>query len=209
MHQLLSLRMKIWIVVGIAALAASLARIAGLDPLSMGVVVGLVEFTILHVLMRSWGNIPRRSLLPIPAWARFDLTGQWTGTIQSQWKKQPDDAALPPIPATLDLRQGWQEVVFGLQTEKMRSRSSAAYPTFDPTMNAIQFRYFYETAPTAGSSDGNPPQRLGSALARVALDQPNKMTIIYTNERGPGGDITLERHASGKRNNRKNKTAGA
>jgi hypothetical protein len=193
MHQLLSLRTKIWIVVGIAALVAGLARWTGLGALSMGAVVGVVEFVLLHVLMRSWEPLHRLSWLPLPAWAHVDLTGQWQGTIQSQWKKHPEDAALAPIPATLDLRQGWQEIVFSLKTGKMRSRSSAAHPTFDPTMNEIQFRYFYETMPTAEANDANPPQRLGSALARVALDQPDRMTITYTNERSTGGDIILER----------------
>jgi hypothetical protein len=195
MQQLLPLKAKIWIVVGLAAVISSLARLAGLDPLSLGTVVGAVEFVTIHLLMRSWTVLRYVSALPLPAWARVDLSGEWQGVIHSQWKRHPDDPPLAPIPATLELHQGWQEIVFSLKTEKMRSRSSGAVPSFDPTTRELRFRYFFETEPMAESTSENPPQQLGSALAWVNLDHPDRLTIKYTNERGPGGDITLQRAA--------------
>jgi hypothetical protein len=195
MHQLLSLRAKIWIVVGIAAIISLLARIAGLDPLPLGAVVGAVEFAIIHLLMRSWGALRLARVLPLPAWARVNLTGEWRGSIQSQWKSDPSGPSLAPISVTLSLHQGWQEIVFSFQTEKMRSRGAAAVPSFDPTTRELRFRYFFDTDPTVASAQENPPQQLGAAIASVNLDQPNRMTIRYTNERGQGGDITLQRAA--------------
>jgi hypothetical protein len=196
MHQLLSLKFKIWIIVAIAALAAAIARLADLGPLSMGAVVGIVEFVVVYLLTRSWPLMHILSWLPRPGWAKANLSGEWTGTLQSQWRANPQDTPLAPIPVMLDLRQGWNEVVFSLRTDKMRSRGSAATPTYDATTHEIQFRYFFETSPTVESTATNPPQKLGSAIARISLDRPGNMTITYTNERSAGGDIVLERVAT-------------
>jgi hypothetical protein len=193
MHQLLTLRLKIWIIVAIAACVAAIARLADLGPVSMGAVVGIVEFVVIYLLTRSWPLFHILPLLLRPPWAKANLSGEWRGAISSQWRASLGDTALVPIPVTLDLRQGWSEVVFSLRTDKMRSRSSAATPTYDATTHEIEFRYFFETSPTAESTATNPPQKLGSAIARVALGQPDTMTITYTNERGAGGDIVLER----------------
>jgi hypothetical protein len=195
MHQLLSLKVKIWIIVGLAALVSAFARVADLGPLSMGIVVGTVEFVVIYLLAQSWPLVHMLPRLFRPGWAMIDLSGEWRGIIHSQWRAGPNDPLLDPIPATLDLRQGWNEVVFSLRTDKMRSRSSAATPSYDPTTHELQFRYFFETSPTAESSATNPPQKLGTAMARISLNQPDNLSIIYTNERGAGGDIILKRTA--------------
>jgi len=195
MHQLLSLKIKIWTIVGLAALISAFASLADLGPLSLGVVVAVVEFVFLYVLAHSWPLIQALPRFLRPSWAKANLTGEWRGTIQSQWRASPDDPLLPPISTTLVLRQGWPEVVFSLETDKMRSRSSAAMPAYDLTTHELNFRYFFETSPTAEFSATNPPQKLGSAIARISLDKPDRMKITYTNERGVGGDIDLERAA--------------
>jgi hypothetical protein len=130
---------------------------------------------------------------------RTDLSGEWEGEIHSLWKAAPDAPALLPIPVSVDLRQEWSEVVFSMKTDKMRSRSTGAVPHYDPITRELRFRYFYETEPTAAANEANPPQRLGSALATVKLDQPDQMNIRYTNERSPGGDINLRRCRSKRR----------
>lgn len=193
MHQLLSLKTKIWVVVGLAALVSAAARWFGLGTLSLGAVVGVVELMIVQLLLHSWRWLHRATILPLPAWMRMDLSGEWRGSIQSQWKEHPDDAAMAPIEATLHLRQSWQEIVFILETANMRSRSLGAVPAFDRLTGEIRFRYFYETEPSAAASAANPPQRMGSAVARISLEQPDRLTISYANERGARGDIVMER----------------
>jgi hypothetical protein len=54
MHQLLSLKVKVWTIVGLAALISAFASVADLGPLSLGGVVGIVEFVLLYVLAHSW-----------------------------------------------------------------------------------------------------------------------------------------------------------
>jgi hypothetical protein len=193
MHQLVPLKLKIWIIVAISAFVAGFARLADLGPVSMSAVVGIVEFVFVYLLARSWPLVRVLPWLPRPGWAKANLSGEWRGTIQSQWRANSGDPVLAPILVVLDLRQGWSEIVFSLQTDEMRSRGSAATPTYDAATHEIQFRYFFETSPTAASTATNPPQKLGSAIARVSLDRPNRMSITYANERGRGGDIVLER----------------
>jgi hypothetical protein len=193
MHYLLSLKVKIWIIVLLAAVIAGAANWFGFDRVGLSAVVGMVEFFVIYILFRSWTILTRVSLMPRPAWMRTDLSGEWVGEIHSQWKTMPDAAPSDPIPTSLDLRQEWGEVVFSFRTDKMRSRSAGAVPSYDPITRELRFRYFYETEPTAASNDANPPQQLGSALACVQLDKPDRMRIRYTNERSPGGDIELRR----------------
>jgi hypothetical protein len=187
MHYLLPLNVKIWVIVVLAAVIAGAANWFGFDRLGLSAVVGMVEFLVIYVLFRSWTFLTRVSLMPRPAWMCTDLSGEWVGEIQSQWKTIPDPATSDPIPTSLDLRQEWGEVVFSFKTDKMRSRSIGAVPSYDPVTRELRFRYFYQTEPTAASNDTNPPQQLGSALACVQLDKPDRMRIRYTNERGRRG----------------------
>lgn len=193
MQSLVPLKIKIWLIVGLAALVAAIARSIGLGVLSLGAVVAVVEFVLIHLLMRSWPLLPRLAWLPLPAWARVNLSGEWRGTIESQWRSESDEPAQAALPVTLELHQGWDEVVFRTQTERMHSRTSGVVPLFDAATRELQFRYFFETEPTAASSTTNPPQKLGTGIARVTLDEPDRMRITYTNERGIGGDIVLKR----------------
>jgi hypothetical protein len=140
MHQLLSLKVKIWTIVGLAALISAFASLADLGPLSLGVVVAIVEFIFLYVLAHSWPLIQVLPRFLRPGWAKANLSGEWRGTITSQWRANSNDSRVPPIPASLVLRQGWPEVVFSLETDKMGSRSSAAMPTYDPGQaSALQY----------------------------------------------------------------------
>jgi hypothetical protein len=193
MQSLVALKVKIWLIVGLAALVAASARAIGLGVLSLGAVVAVVEFVLIHLLMRSWPLLSQLAWLPLPAWARVNLSGEWRGTIESQWRSDSGEPAPAAIPVTVDLHQGWDEVVFRMQTERMHSRTSGVVPLFDAATRELQFRYFFETEPTAASSITNPPQKLGTGVARVTLDEPDRMQITYTNERGTGGDIVLKR----------------
>lgn len=193
MQSLVPLKIKIWLIVALAALVAAIARAIGLGALSLGVVVAVTEFVVIHLLMRSWPLLRHLAWVPLPAWAGVNLSGEWRGTIESQWRSESGEPVPTSIPVTLDLHQAWDEVVFRMNAERMRSRTSGVVPLFDAATRELQFRYFYETEPTAASSITNPPQKLGTGLARVSLDEPDRMRITYTNERGIGGDIVLER----------------
>jgi len=196
MHQLVPLKIKLWLVIGLSVLVSAAAhKWAGQSIYSLGSVVGFVELILILLMLYSWHWLTRIAFhLPfLPTWMRVDLSGKWQGHIHSQWKKNPSDALLAPIPVQLSLRQSWEDVVFIMDTDKMHSRSAPATPAYDRTADELQFRYFFETAPTAASNQENPPQQLGSAIARIDMRNHDRITIKYTNERGPGGDIVIER----------------
>src|SRR5712691_4336304 len=165
MHHLLPLKFKIGVIVVLAAATAGVASWFGSQRLGLAVVVGVVEFIVIHILLRSWGIMAQLPLILRPAWMKTDLSGKWAGETRSQWRPTPDAPELAPIPTTLELRQTWSEVVFSISTDKMRSRSSGAVPSYDPITRELRFKYFYETEPTAAASKANPSQRLGSAVA--------------------------------------------
>jgi hypothetical protein len=142
----------------------------------------------------GWREGRAACFVPRPRWMQVDLNGKWVGTVSSQFNAGRDGSGKAvDFPATLTIRQTWQEVVFSLETTEMRSRSSGCIPSYDPITRVLQFRYLFETEPFASAAATNPPQRFGRADARISLSEPDKLTITYTNERGPGGDITMRR----------------
>ena len=128
MHQLLPLKVKVWIIVGLAAIASGVTSWLGLHPLAIGTIVGIVEFVLLFLLSQSWGWIARIRHLPRPEWMSIDLTGKWIGGIRSQ----RENGSSQEIPTTVNVRQRWQDVSFDVETEQMRSRSFGALPTYNP-----------------------------------------------------------------------------
>ena len=195
MHQLLPLKWKLWLVIGLAAVISSTASMIGFHPLALGAVVGAVEYVLLWLTSRSWSYLRRIPFLPL--WMRVDLSGEWEGVIHSQWLKSAEARRIKPIPCKLNLTQRWDEIVFRLFTDKMNSRSSGALPHFDPLTNELRIQYFFETTPCAACANASPPQKFGSAEACIDLKNPSKITIRYTNERGAGGEITLTRVSFG------------
>jgi hypothetical protein len=194
LHYLLSLKIKIGIVVVLSAVVIWVAQWLGLHHVGLSAVASIVEGIVIYLLLRSWALLARLPDFALrPAWMRNNLTGDWIGEIRSQWRPSPGAPLLPPIPVTLKLQQGWSEVVFSLVTDKMRSRSFGAVPSYDPITGELRFRYFFETEPTAAANVDNPPQRLGSAIATVQTNQPDSISIRYANERSPGGDIEIRR----------------
>jgi hypothetical protein len=194
MHQLVPLKVKIGLIVVCAAVISGLTSWAGFQPLSLSILVGVIEAAAAWALVNSWDRMAAIPLVPRPRWMQVDLNGKRTGTVFSQFRAAEDRAAKPvEVPATLTIRQTWQEVVFSLETAQIRSRSSGCIPSYDPITRALHFRYLFETEPFAASTAGNPPQRFGRAEARISLADPDKLSITYANERGPGGDITMRR----------------
>jgi SMODS-associating 2TM, beta-strand rich effector domain len=194
MHQLVPLKIKIGLIIVCAGVISGITSWAGFQPLSLSIVVGVIEAAAAWALINSWDWMAAVPLVPRPRWVQVDLNGKWTGTVSSQFRAGENGAAkIVDFPATLTIRQTWQEVVFSLETTQMRSRSSGCIPSYDPITRVLQFRYLFETEPLISATTINPPQRFGRADARISLSEPDKLTIAYTNERGPGGDMTMRR----------------
>lgn len=194
MHQLLPLKIKIFIVVGLAFAISALAAAVGLHPLAVGTIVGIVEWILIFFILKSWSWLHDLPYFLRPAWAKIDLNGVWKGQIKSQYQDSRDALTLTDIDCSLEIRQSWQAVIFSLWTISMTGESHCACPSYDPLTRKLTVRYFFETRPTMAQADVNPPQRQGSAVAEICYDRPDEMKITYTNERGRGGDIVLTRY---------------
>ena len=191
MHQLIPLKLKLYFVIGLAAIIGHVATAFGFGQLTIGMVISVVEIIVIFLATKTWGWI---SWVPgLPPWTKVNLNGAWEGAIESEWRLPATDKPIQPLPVTAQVHQNWQHVLINLQTDGMQSDSQPAVPSFDPITKRLVLRYFFKTEPRAKVLVRNPPQRLGCACAIVESEMPDKMTIAYTNERGPGGDITLYR----------------
>jgi hypothetical protein len=202
MHQLLPLKWKISLVIGLATVIGLIAPPLGLPTLAIGAVIGTVELIVIFLAAKSWKYLSRIPFLPL--WMRVDLSGEWDGVIQSRWRSAGEPELLVPIDCQITVHQRWDDVVMIMQTDKMVSRTSGLFPSYDPITKELCFQYFFRTEPFANSLEKNPPQTLGCARAWINLDNPSKITIQYTNERGAGGDISLTRKKRSQRAQLKN-----
>ena len=198
MHQLLPLKVKIGVVVFLAFAISWIATAAHLNPPTTGAIVGVVEWLVIFLMLRSWAWLHKLPV-PLPKWAAVDLTGVWEGIIQSQYQTPSQTASPSSIQALMEIRQSWQDIILTLETSSMAGESYYACPSFDRMTNKMTIHYFFETMPTVAATRNNPPQRLGSAIAEIQFEDPDNMLITYTNERGRGGDIVLRRQKHKKR----------
>jgi hypothetical protein len=190
MHKLIPLKLKIAVVLALGSIIALIASLITDSPLSILLIAGIIEIILLLLGAYSWRLLCCK-LSMRPAWM-IDLSGTWEGNINSRWKKNPDDPPLPPIPTKVEIRQDWLNISIRLITDKISSKSSGELPEFDKKTRQLSIKYFYDTDPKAEFSAENPPQR-GCAYLTLCVDKPDEMTIRYTNDRGLGGDITLQR----------------
>lgn len=193
MHQLLSLKTKLWLVLILSTGIGAIASTYLAHPLAIGALVGITETVLVILLSHSWSVTTRLLPWPFPRWMRINLTGQWTGTIRSGWRSE-EGTPIDPIRVTFNVRQSWLKTTFTAVTDKMQtSESFSAVPTIDSHTGTLEIRYFFRTQPTIATARENPAQSLGAAVASIDTSNPNRMLITYTNERGPGGDIDLRR----------------
>jgi hypothetical protein len=192
MHQLLTLKTKLWLVLILSSAIGAIASTYFDHPLAIGGLVGTTEAVLVFLLSQSW---PLATWLPWPAprWMRINLTGEWKGVISSGWRNDNGDLT-DAIAVTFDIRQSWLKITFSATTEKMQTAGSfSAVPTFDPHTGTLEIGYFFRTQPSIAIARENPAQSLGAAVASIDTSKPDRMRIAYTNERGPGGNIELRR----------------
>lgn len=189
MHKLIPLKAKLFFIIALTTAIAYFIGLVTTHPLTIGLTTAIIDVLLLWIGTHTWAKLCH---MPVkPAWF-IDLSGEWEGEIYSKWKKNPDDPPLPPIPTKMLINQNWHSIGLRLSTDKMKSRSSGALPTYDKEHRELHIKYFYETDPSAEFRDVNPPQT-GCAYLTVKVDSPYELTIRYTNDRGLGGDIILKK----------------
>ncbi len=152
-------------------------------------IVGSVLTWMANAFWRQlWRKIPALGKMLFP-----DLNGVWTGHLISTWKKQGTDEALPPIPATVTIRQGLFSTTVSLKTGESMSHSTRTF--LEPFRDTNRYRvwYSYNNDPQAQHRHRSSPHE-GVAFLEVALDtDPNHLEGRYYTARKTTGDITLTR----------------
>lgn len=86
-------------------------------------------------------------LVPFP-----NLQGTWNGELKSTWK-DADGRTIPPIPATLVIRQTFSSVSCALFTQESESYSAAAQISRDEESETLHLNYNYSNRPKATIRD--------------------------------------------------------
>ncbi len=189
MHQLLTLKFKIGCIVFLTLAVISAGHFLGLGAIGFGTLLGAVEAIVIYGLLNSWHCLSKLGK-PDTHWLFLNIDGEWKPIIKSLHPMADNNG---PIEGTMKIRQNWLDICFVLETDKMEGKSYVAFPAYCDKSRTLTIRYLYTTNPNNANSELNPPQTLGCAKATIKLEKPNSMTIKYTNERGKGGDIELER----------------
>jgi hypothetical protein len=103
------------------------------------VLVGVAEKTWRHI----WRWVP-----PLGRWIFPDLTGQWEGTLTSNWEKPETKSRLEPIAATIAIRQGLFSTAVSLETaETPTSHSKHCILEAYPETARWRIWYSYDNEP--------------------------------------------------------------
>ncbi len=198
MHQFISRWHKVAGIVVMTYAVLWAGTQCGFGWIKLGTTLAVVDGVVVYLLAKSWPLLQTciracscfRKL--VPGWATFDLRGEWTGTLQSEWRDEQGNRSGPKV-VNLTVSQAWDKIVLTLKTDEITGTSTYAIPSYDANTEELRIGYFFSTSPKAAVAQKNPPQQYGCAVATIRIAKPNQMHIRYTNERSPGGDITLNK----------------
>lgn len=137
-----------------------------------------------------------------PLWRRFpilgkywfpDLNGTWMGTLDSSWKANPTDPALPPIPVTLQIKQGLFDITVRGKTGESSWNSLRCFVEADKSARVFRLSYIYHNHPEA-TLVARSQRHDGTACLEIEMNEPLIMLKgRYYTERRTAGDFTLTR----------------
>jgi hypothetical protein len=140
------------------------------------------------VWRRLWARFPwiGRKLFP-------DLTGTWEGHLISTWINPETGQRLPPIPATIWIRQGLFTTSIKLRTGESISYSNRCLLEADPDAGRFRFWYSYDNDPKAEFRYRS-ARHEGVAWLEMDIDaDPERLIGYYYTERKTSGDMDVRR----------------
>lgn len=123
-------------------------------------------------------------LVPFP-----DLQGTWDGELKSTWK-DTNGQVIPPIPATLVIRQTFSSVSCALFTQESESYSAAAQISRDDDSGALFLNYNYSNRPKATIRDRSAIHD-GAARLRIIETPGRSLQGEYWTGRCTTGDMSF------------------
>ena len=125
-------------------------------------------------------------LVPFP-----NLNGTWEGTIQSDWENPETNETLPPIPATIGIKQSFLKISCVVRTEEMRSDSYAGEFRIDPDYQIKRLIYTYSSRSLPRVSDRSVPHD-GTVVLDIIENPVRKLEGRYWTERQTKGEMNFE-----------------
>ena len=125
-------------------------------------------------------------LVPFP-----NLNGTWIGTIRSNWVNPETGEMIPPIPATIGIKQSFFKISCVVRTDEMRSDSYTEGFRIDPDRQIKQLIYTYSSRPRPAVSDRSSPHD-GSVVLDVVENPVRKLIGRYWTERQTTGEMDFE-----------------
>ena len=127
-----------------------------------------------------------RWLVPFP-----NLNGTWEGTIRSDWMNPETGEVIPPIPATIGIKQSFLNISCVVRTGEMRSDSYTGEFRIDPDRQIKQLIYTYSSNPRPKVSDRSTPHN-GTVVLNIVEDTVKKLEGRYWTERKTTGEMCFK-----------------
>jgi hypothetical protein len=190
-------------VVVVVALAVLLAwALDGLFELLQGHRAPLLKFISLFAMVITIGVAGVAAAIWRYVWQKFpflarkifpDLTGTWEGNLVSTWIDPSTYQRLPPIRATLTVRQGLFSMSIKLRTEELTSYSTRFVLESDPDAGRFRIWYSYDDRPRAELAFRS-ARHEGVGWLEMEIDSdPDRMVGQYYTDRQTTGDMTFSR----------------
>jgi hypothetical protein len=125
-------------------------------------------------------------LVPFP-----DLQGTWQGELRSTWKDPATGHVIPPVPATLVIKQSFSSISCVLYTGESDSYSTAAQISRDDDSGILRLSYNYTNRPKATIRDRSTIHD-GAALLRIISKPDRALEGEYWTSRCTTGDVSLK-----------------
>lgn len=122
-------------------------------------------------------------LVPFP-----NLSGDWEGTIKSNWKEKQ----LDPIPMEISITQNFFNIQVRIKTKESRSYSIGASFDIDNERGFQQLFYSYLNTPKAGVRERS-EIHYGSTILNFEGFKVDKMDGEYWTDRETTGEISIKR----------------
>ena len=122
-----------------------------------------------------------------------DLNGTWEGNLVSTWINPKTGKAVPPIPTTIQVRQGIFRTSIKLRTGESTSYSTRCLLEADHEAGRFRFWYSYDNAPKAEYRYRSARHEGVAWLELDIEEEPNHLVGCYYTDRKTSGDIDVRR----------------
>jgi hypothetical protein len=177
------------------AIEAIYTLISGHTP-GIGQIASLVMTLLGSILVAIFNATWRRLWRRFPALQHKvfpDLNGTWQGTLVSTWINPETGQTIPPIPATITIRQDLLSLAVSLRTGESTSHSTRALLEKFSETSRFRIWYSYNNDPQAQYQHRSSPHE---GVAFLELDADNDMSRLvgrYYTARRTTGDIDVVR----------------